>query len=73
MRTIVDIPDDQITALARICARAEISRTEAIRQAIASYTRQHSTIPSFQEACGLWRDRDLDGQAYQESLRQEWD
>lgn len=73
MRTIVDIPDDQLAALASICARVDISRTEAIRQAIAAYTQQHSRIPSFMDACGFWQDRRIDGRAYQETLRQEWD
>jgi hypothetical protein len=73
MRTIVDIPDDQIAALAQICSRAAISRTEAIRQAIAVYAEQHTAIPSFADACGRWQDRKLDGRAYQETLRQEWD
>lgn len=73
MRTIVDIPDDQIAALTQICSRAAISRTEAIRQAIALYAAQHHAVPSFADACGLWQDRNLDGRAYQETLRQEWD
>jgi len=34
MRTIVDIPDEQLGALARLCEKQEISRAEAVRRAV---------------------------------------
>ncbi len=36
MRTIVDLPDEQVEALAELCEREKISRAEAIRRAVAA-------------------------------------
>jgi metal-responsive CopG/Arc/MetJ family transcriptional regulator len=71
MRTIVDLPEDQIRALAEICRRDKISRAAAIRQAISQYAKGRRTR-SEGEAFGLWRDRRMDGLTYQRRLRREW-
>ena len=34
MRTIIDLPDEQIRKLAELCKREHISRAEAVRRAI---------------------------------------
>lgn len=71
MRTIVDIPQEQIELLAAIGKREQLSRAELMRRAISEYINRHQ--PEQQEtAFGLWRQRDEDGLAYQERLRQEW-
>ena len=72
MRTLVDIPDEQIEDLAVICEAKKVSRAEVIRQAIASYIDTNKRVPV--DAFGLWKahpDR-LDGLAYQEQARSEW-
>ena len=70
MRTIVDLPDEQLNALAEVCKRDQISRAEAVRRAVAAYleTRRADDASSF----GLWRGR-ADGLEYQRALRDEWD
>ena len=71
MRTIVEIPEDQLRDLADLCRREGISRAEAIRRAIAEYARRRKggkTRPAF----GLWRGRRRDGLAYERRLRREW-
>lgn len=71
MRTIVEIPEDQLRDLAEMCRREGISRAEAIRRAVAEYARRRKgreTRPAF----GLWRGRRRDGLAYERRLRREW-
>lgn len=71
MRTIVEIPEGQLSALAELCRREKISRAEAIRRAVAEYAlRQRSGRAD--DAFGLWRPRGVDGLAYERRLRREW-
>jgi hypothetical protein len=72
MRTIIEVPAEQLEALAELCRRENISRAEAIRRAIAAHVgraRRDAAAPAF----GLWRDRAIDGLAYERRFRQEWD
>ena len=72
VRTIIDLPEDQLEALDGICRREEISRAEAIRQAVALLVRQRAA-GTLGLAFGLWRGRRRgDGLRYQERLRREW-
>jgi predicted transcriptional regulator len=72
MRALVDIPDDQVGALAEIAKRAGVSRAEIIRRAISSFTARE-TIPAdiLAQTFGLWAGGE-DGLAYQERMRSEW-
>ncbi|HEY0871946.1 MAG TPA: ribbon-helix-helix protein, CopG family [Vicinamibacterales bacterium] len=72
MRTIIDLPPEQLEAIDGICRREGISRAEAIRQAVALLTRERAASRSG-VAFGLWRGkRQVDGLEYQERLRREW-
>lgn len=71
MRTLVDIPDDQIQALATLCERAHQPRAALIREAIAEYLARHHQADT-QAAFGLWGSEAEDGLAYQDRLRAEW-
>jgi hypothetical protein len=71
MRIVVDIPEDQIRGLARICEREHLSRAEVIRRAITAYLRRDGAAcddPAF----GLWRDRGQDDRDDEDTLRDEW-
>jgi hypothetical protein len=70
MRALVDIPDRQIDDLTVICETKKLSRAEAIRQAIAYYIERNK--PGAVDAFGLWKNRKVDGMAYQEQVRSEW-
>ena len=71
MRTIVDIPEDQVEALKRLSERAHLSRSELVRRAVAEYLQRHS--PGTGDAAfGLSREQPLDALAMQDSLRVEW-
>ena len=70
MRTLIDIPDNQIAALAIICEVEKLSQAEAIRQAIAAYLELKKVSPT--RAFGVWKERSVDGLSYQEQARAEW-
>jgi hypothetical protein len=70
MRTLVDIPDQQIEALAIICGAENKPRSEIIRLAIAAYIEQHTSAPV--DVFGLWKNKPVDGLAYQQEVRSEW-
>ena len=72
MRTIIDLPSDQLEALAEICRRDGISRAEAIRQAVAQHVQRERTDQA-SGAFGLWKNRPVDGLKYQRRVRREWD
>ena len=71
MRTIIDIPEEQIDSLASHCRREGISRAEAVRRAVASYLNEQADDPD-DDAFGMWRKRKIDSVAYQRKLRAEW-
>lgn len=71
MRTVIDLPAQQVEALADICRKEGISRAEAIRRAVAVYL-EASHAAAGADAFGLWADREADGVAYQRRLRGEW-
>ena len=71
MRTIVEIPEDQLRDLAELCRRERISRAEAIRRAVSEYARRRNG-GQVRRAFGLWQGRRRDGLAYERRLRREW-
>ena len=71
MRTIIDLPADQLAALSVVCEREGISRAEAIRRAVREFTRAQSAATQA-EAFGLWRHRRVAGLAYERTIRAEW-
>jgi hypothetical protein len=72
MRTIIDLPPAQLDALDAWCRRDGISRAEAIRRAVAATVGQQAA-GGREAAFGLWRDRKVDGLAWQQRMREEWD
>jgi ribbon-helix-helix CopG family protein len=71
MRTIIELPEDQLEALDALCRRDSISRAEAIRRAVGALIRSRPA-PERERAFGLWRGRGEDGLAYQRRARREW-
>lgn len=55
------------------------SRAEAVRQAVAGLLEREAAAEraadkaAFDAVFGMWKDRDIDGLAYQRALRAEWD
>ena len=94
MRAIIDLPENQVLALEAQCARAGISRAEAVRRAVGQYIQQDIAVHQsqkndsshhFANAFGLWKHKAqqngaqktvrpmVDGVAYQQLLRADWD
>jgi len=78
MRTIIDLPDDQIRGLAEYCTHERISRAEAVRRAVARLIdneeeRKQERSAALNAAFGMWKDRGIDAVEYQRKLRAEWD
>ncbi|AGA91437.1 Ribbon-helix-helix protein, copG family [Thioflavicoccus mobilis 8321] len=72
MRTVIDLPDDQIAPLKDLAESLNVSRAELIRRAVTDFLRRHE-VPTEDAAFGIWRGHDEDGVAYQERARSEWD
>jgi predicted transcriptional regulator len=71
MRTLIDLPDNQIQALAELCERVRQPRAAVIREAVAEYLERRLKKP-VDAAYGLWGAGAMDGVAYQEKARAEW-
>lgn len=71
MRTIVDLPEEQIEALKRLSSQSKLSRAELMRRAVAEFLRQHQTEGA-EDAFGIWRHRQQNALDYQSALREEW-
>jgi hypothetical protein len=75
MRTLVDIPDDDIEQLDLLAHRERRSRASAIRDAIKLYLLQRNSNPKdwIERGYGYWAGRsDIgDGVDYQRSLRED--
>ena len=70
MRTIIDLPDHQVAALAELCDREKISRAEAIRRALEVMLAEKRGVAR-DAAFGAWAERG-DSRAVVEGLREEW-
>lgn len=73
MRTLVDIPDDDIEKLDALAAREKRSRAAAIRDAIKLYLVQTNGNDWIERGAGYWKDRDDIGDAveYQRAMRED--
>lgn len=72
MRTVIDLPEELLAKLDALREREGISRAEAVRRAVRAYTAGAGQA-ACEAAFGLWREREVEGRAYQEALRAEWD
>ncbi len=71
MRTIIDLPDDQIRRLGEICRREGVSRAEVVRRAVADYL-DALCLRERDDVFGMWRGRGVDGLEYERRRRREW-
>jgi metal-responsive CopG/Arc/MetJ family transcriptional regulator len=72
MRTIVELPDEQVAALKRLSEDMHLSRAELMRRAVREYLARHRPEPP-EQAFGLWKARPMDALGIQKRLRSEWD
>jgi len=70
MRTLVDLPEDELEELSALSRSRKVSRAELIRQAVSGFLAQNKA--GMEDSFGLWKRRGVDGVEYQEKLRSEW-
>ena len=70
MRTLVDLPEDELEELSALSRSRKVSRAELIRQAVSGFLAQNKA--GLEDSFGLWKRRGVDGVEYQEKLRSEW-
>ena len=78
MRTIIELTDEQLAALKRLCDREKISRAEAVRRAVDKLIDEQENDKARKDAAmrsafGAWKHRKIDGLEYQRKIRSEWD
>jgi len=71
MRTIIDLPENQVRALADLCESEKISRAEAVRRALAEMLSRKQN-KGREQAFGAWKKRG-DSRKIVEALRREWE
>ncbi len=71
MRALIDIDEKRLRELDALARREKRSRASLIRQAVDDYLDIHLANDA-NAAFGLWKDRGVDGLAYQEQMRSEW-
>ena len=71
MRTIVDLPDEQLGALARLCEKQKISRAEAVRRAVDRLIKE-SKPDQKDVGFGIWKHKNIESRRFVEKLRNEW-
>jgi Arc/MetJ-type ribon-helix-helix transcriptional regulator len=72
MRTIIELPNEQLDELDALCEREGISRAEAVRRSVQQYLHTNRAAHAH-KAFGIWRGRAVEGLAYEAALRREWD
>jgi hypothetical protein len=77
MRTIVDLPDEQIKALDAYAKEKGISRAAAVRESVAAYIpakKKKKKVDWLNHpAFGSWKGPKVDSVEYVRKLRAEWD
>jgi hypothetical protein len=72
VRTVIDIPDEQVEILDRMAAQAGRSRTALIREALDELISRREADRHLDAFFGLWKPSREDGLAFQTRLRAEW-
>jgi metal-responsive CopG/Arc/MetJ family transcriptional regulator len=72
VRTVIDIPDEQVEILDRMAANAGRSRAALIREALAELISRRRPDRGPDAFFGLWQPGREDGLGFQERLRAEW-
>ena len=71
MRTLIDIPEEDLKLLTQVAKKLSVSRAEFVRRVVATSLAPHREKMNH-AAFGAWSDLPEDGVAYQERMRAEW-
>jgi hypothetical protein len=69
-RTIIDIPDEQLREIDRVCRALKISRAEAVRRGLTAFLERNQTVE--ENGYGLWRNSSIDAKGLLENIRTKW-
>ena len=72
MRTIIDLPEDQLRGLAEFCRREHISRAEAIRRAVGQLVEEEGR-QDLKSIFGSWKKVHGRAEAHLKKIRSEWE
>ena len=72
MRTLVDLPKEQLDALARLCEQQKISRAEAVRRAVHRLLKESAPEDRKDMGFGIWKHKRLESRKFVDKLRSEW-
>ena len=71
MRTIVDLPEEQLDALAALCAQHKISRAEAVRRAVDQLLKE-ARPRTKDTGFGVWKHKRISSRKFVDKIRSEW-
>jgi metal-responsive CopG/Arc/MetJ family transcriptional regulator len=73
MRTLIDIPEEDIAGLDALAQRHKRSRAAEVREAVRAYLRGRSRNDWIARGYGYWKNRDDIGDAveYQRAIRED--
>ena len=72
MRTLVDIPEGDLSRLTKLSKTRKVSRAQLVRSAVSRFLQEEES-DSLDKLFGIWTDRNIDGLEYQEQMRREWE
>jgi len=72
MRTLVDIPENDLSRLTKMSKTRKVSRSQLVRNAVSRFLQEEEP-DSLDKLFGIWADRNIDGLEYQEQMRREWE
>ena len=72
MRTIVEMPQQELSDLNALSKEEHISRAEAVRRAVGQYLRAWKAAHGATDAFGVWKSRKVSGLEYEDHVRGEW-
>ena len=72
MKTLVDIPESDMTRLTKLSKERKVSRAHLVRSAVSQFLREEEP-DTLDKLFGIWKDRNIDGLEYQEQMRREWE
>lgn len=73
-RILADLTPKQLEDLNQLASALDTSRAALIREAVAAFVavKNEELKHPAPDVFGLWRDRAVDGLAYEQELRNEW-
>ena len=69
-RTIIDIPDEQLREINRVCRALKISRAEAVRRGVNAFLEHNQTVE--ENGYGLWRGAETEARGLLATIQAKW-